>query len=138
MTNNFSDRRKHKRYDLHIKFYAESINGSFKNFSVETINLSERGAFIKIPEDIELFERFRGILKIPENLKNQDIFSEIFFEGIIIRKEIRIAENNKEYYAGIYFEKIGDGELSAIRNFLKKFGEKNFLTKIFGLWFKGK
>ena len=138
MIGDYSERRKHKRYDLHIKFYAESLNKVFKNFSAETINISERGAFIKIPEDIELFERFNGMLEVPENLENSDIFFKIKFDGIIIRKEIRITEREKEYYAGIYFEKIEDKDLFIIKKFLNKFGEKNPFLKLLDLIFKRK
>ncbi len=136
MTQSFVEKRKHKRYDLHVKLYLKSVNCSFNDFWAETINLSESGAFIKTPEDIELFERFQGILEIPEDIKYPETFNKINFEGIFIRKEIRLAQQIKEYYAGIYFEHIEKEKITEIKKFINKFGEKNLFYKILNFFIK--
>ncbi|HPP87430.1 MAG TPA: PilZ domain-containing protein [bacterium] len=110
------DRRNYQRYDLSYDMYLEFYNKNIQPFTVKTINICERGAFIKLPFDIELFERFKGKLLINEN----DYAATILFEGIIIRKEIKMAFNMPdEYYAGIYFEHIDGDHLRRYREFLK-------------------
>ncbi len=128
MQNLERERRSFHRYDYHYDLYLDFTNKNIESFSAKTINISERGAFIQMPKDIDLFERFKGRMVIDE--PDFNFHHKIMFDGIIIRKELRMAFNMPdEYYAGLYFEHIEDAELRKLKTLLRN-KNKGFFGKL--------
>jgi len=112
------ERRKYPRFsvDLPIEYYAESAE---TRLSGRTINVSEGGLLIYLPERVDIGENLRIRLYFPSG---QDLsLVEMLVQVVWI--DIHLGEEGEDYRSGVRFVDISAGDLVRLKKFLKGLSE---------------
>lgn len=108
------DRRRDARYD---RSFSVRVGGnSSDGLRAESINISSRGLYCKVPRFVHPFSKLNVALDLPFVVRGA---AKVECEGVVVRVEPEVeVPGLREYRLAIYFLNLDRGAADAIQAFL--------------------
>ncbi len=108
-----SDRRREERYE---RRFSLRVGDHADGLKAESINISSRGLYCKVPRYVQPFSKLRIALDLPFAARES---AKVECEAVVVRVEPDVEEPPaKEYRLAIYFLNLDRGAADLIHSFL--------------------